>query len=101
MVRVRLVTPRPVTERVSLQALAQGGGRLFFRDPAATMTPTTPVQTRITWDAATYPMAMIRDAATGEVLSFARGGSINLWTTSRRFDVTFSDGVRSLVRRVQ
>ncbi|MEZ4456373.1 MAG: M66 family metalloprotease [Gemmatimonadales bacterium] len=102
LVRVRLIVPGGVpAERVSLQALAQGGGRLFFRDPAATMTPATPVQTRIAWDAATYPMAMIRDAATGEVLSFARGGAIDLWTASRRFDVTFSDGVRSVGRRVQ
>ena len=54
----------------------------------------------MSWDVVTYPMAMVRDAATGEILSFARGGSATLWTQSRQFDVTFSDGVRSLVQQV-
>lgn len=101
VVRVRLVTPAGPAERVSLQSLAQSGGRLFFRDPAATMTRPTAVQASLTWDGTVFPMAMVRDAATGEILSFARGGSAVVWTGSRRFDVTFSDGVRSVVRRVE
>jgi hypothetical protein len=45
-------------------------------------------------------MVMVRDANTGEVLSFARGGSVDVVTRSRQIDLVFSDGVQSRVRRV-
>ena len=84
----------------SPQAIVQAGRRLFLRNPGAVITTPSAAQATVTWDAATYPMAMVRDAATGEILSFARGGAATLWTRSRQFDVTFSDGVRSTVRQV-
>lgn len=99
--RLRLVTPTGPVERLSLQAIAQLGRQVLFRDPAAGLNRVNSLQARLNWDAATYPMAMIRDAVTGQVLSFARGGSATVWTGSQRFDVTFSDGVRSVVRRVE
>jgi hypothetical protein len=43
---------------------------------------------------------MARDAQSGEVLSFARGGSVDVVTRSREVDLVFSDGVQSLVKRV-
>lgn len=54
---------------------------------------------RITWDGGRHPMAMIRDARTGEILSFARGGAVDLWSDRGSFDVQLSDGVRG-VRRI-
>jgi hypothetical protein len=45
-------------------------------------------------------MALIRAAATGEILSFARGGAIDLWSSGRSFDLQLSDGVRTTTRRV-
>ena len=51
-----------------------------------------------TYQAITYPVAMVRDA-TGQVISFARGGAATLWSQSGRFDVVFSDGVAE--RRVR
>jgi hypothetical protein len=56
-------------------------------------------QSRLEWDATSYPMALVRDAATGQVLSFAQGGQIDLVAAGRTLDVTLSDGVSS-VRRV-
>ncbi len=100
LARLRLVTPVGPVNRLSPQAIAQAGRRLFFRDAGVVVTAPTAAQATVTWDGATYPMAMIRDAATGEILSFARGGAATIWTRSRQFDVTFSDGVRSTVRRV-
>jgi hypothetical protein len=47
------------------------------------------------WNAAAHPVVMVRDAATGQVLSFARGGSVRLPATATRLDATFSDGTRS------
>ena len=100
LARLRLVTPAGPVDRLSAQAIVQAGRRLFLRNPGAVITAPSAAQATVTWDAATYPMAMVRDAVTGEILSFARGGAATLWTRSRQFDVTFSDGVRSLVQRV-
>jgi hypothetical protein len=47
------------------------------------------------WDAAAHPMVMVRDARTGEVLSFARGGSAEIATTGSSVELIASDGVRS------
>jgi hypothetical protein len=44
-------------------------------------------------------MVMVRDAKTGEVLSFARGGSVDV-VTRNQVDLVFSDGVQSRVKRV-
>jgi len=45
-------------------------------------------------------MVMVRDAETGEVLSFARGGSVQLPASRREVDIVVSNGVTSSVRRV-
>ncbi|HEU4681707.1 MAG TPA: hypothetical protein VFS51_08180, partial [Gemmatimonadales bacterium] len=47
------------------------------------------------WNASVHPTIMVRDPDTGEVLSFARGGSARVWTTKGEVDVVLSDGVRS------
>lgn len=62
--------------------------------------PLRPGVRRLTWDETRHPMALIRDAATGEILSFARGGAIDLWSSGRSFDLQLSDGVRTTTRRV-
>ncbi len=100
LARVRLVTPAGSVERLSLQAVQQPGRQLFLRDPAASTTKPNAAQAIVRWDGGTYPMALVRDASTGEILSFARGGAATIWTTGRSFDVTFSDGVRSVARRL-
>jgi hypothetical protein len=101
LARIRFVGPGFSVERGSAQALAQPGRQLFYRDPAATVSRPNAIQARLAWDGATYPVAMVRDPATGQVLSFARGGSATIWTGAARFDVTFSDGVRSVTRSVR
>jgi len=51
---------------------------------------------QVTWNAAAYPMALVRDAATGDILSFARrGGAVIGGADGRTLDITWSDGVRS------
>lgn len=58
-------------------------------------------RSRLQWDAATYPVAMVRDVATGQILSFARGGSTDIVTRGRDVEVTFSDGARSVRRAMR
>jgi hypothetical protein len=40
-------------------------------------------------------MALIRDPITGQVLSFAREGSVTLPLSSDEIEITLSDGIRS------
>ena len=47
------------------------------------------------WNASAHPTVMVRDPDTGEVLSFARGGSARVWTTKSEVDLVLSDGVQS------
>ena len=58
-------------------------------------------RSRLEWDAKAYPMALVRDPATGEILSLARGGRLDLAVPGRELDVTFSDGVNSTRQRIQ
>jgi hypothetical protein len=52
------------------------------------------------WDHQVYPMVMVRDADTGEILSIADGGSLQLPLSKRQVDLVLSDGVKSVTRRV-
>jgi hypothetical protein len=62
---------------------------------------TAPGRVRVAWNAAASRMALIRDVRTGQILSFARGGAVDLSTTSEDLEVTLSDGVKSLRMRVR
>jgi hypothetical protein len=54
--------------------------------------------THLTWDHRTYPMALVRDRRTGQVLSFARGGSVDV--PSSDLEVVLSNGVRSVTQTI-
>jgi hypothetical protein len=56
---------------------------------------------RLHWDAAAYPMIVVRDARTGQVLSFARGGEAEVATGDEELDLVVSDRVRSRAVRVR
>jgi hypothetical protein len=59
-------------------------------------------RTRLRWDPSRFGAAMVRDAATGDVLTIVRGGGAAEVTGARGdLDVTFSDGVRSARARVK
>jgi hypothetical protein len=53
------------------------------------------------WDARQAPMVLVRDPATGQVISFARGGRADLVTAARDLAVTVSDRVRSREVRIR
>jgi hypothetical protein len=51
---------------------------------------------QVQWDAARYPLAVIRDRTTGEVLSVARGGTARVRATSPQdLVIAVSDGART------
>lgn len=50
----------------------------------------------VSWARDLYPMAVVRDADTGEILAFARNGQATIASRTSRIDVTLTDGVRSV-----
>jgi len=99
---IELVTPSSRASRTSRQAgLPQDAGPGMIPAPAARV-ESVPGQLRVRWSADSFPMALLRDPATGHVLSFARGGDAWIRTDldGRRVEVILSDGVRSFVAPV-
>jgi len=93
-----------VTGQGRQAALADSGGTIA-QGPGA---PADIVVRRIAadrvslrWDSAVHPMVMVRDPDSGEVLSFARGGEVELATRKVQVDLLLSSGVRSQLRRMR
>ena len=83
-----------------------GNGRTTERATRATPAPAPAAQrlgagrVALDWNARDYPMALVRDPVSGRVLSIARRGSVSVHAAGA-LDVVFSDGVRSVRRRVE
>jgi hypothetical protein len=87
-------------ERQGSMALRAGVSAL--RAPAArSVSRPAAHAVRIRWDATGWPMAVVRDANTGVILAFARGGDMTLAASGAELDVTWSDGVQSVQERVR
>ncbi len=54
-------------------------------------------RTEIHWDAITLPVAMLRDAKTGEVRGFLRGGDATVDDAPDNLEIQLSDGVKTSV----
>lgn len=68
------------------------------RDPVATVWGEG--QVLLTWDAAAHPRVIIRDAATGESLGMAEGGTATLPTSAASLDLTLSNNLHTLPRHI-
>jgi hypothetical protein len=101
--------PMPPAKAARLASLRlTAPGREIVRQAQASIQPDS-VQLRriggnrvaLRWNGTAHPTVMVRDVETGQVLSFARGGSAELFTTKNQVDVVLSDGVQSRSRRMQ
>jgi hypothetical protein len=81
---VRAAIAQASTEPTVVEATRSASGRVALR-----------------WDASKAPMIMVRDPVTGDVLSFARGGSAEVTTGRDELSLTVSDQVRSRDLRVR
>jgi hypothetical protein len=109
------VVPLPSAKAARLATIRVAGrGRQALRSEATSTMPSSVGQTavveamrlggakvRLRWNPALHPMAVIRDPQTGQVLSFARGGEVELSTTRRQLDIILSNGVRSQAQRMR
>jgi hypothetical protein len=88
---------RSASASVSGAPVAQGQlSRPGARPPARRVDSRT---VEVAWDESEYPMVMVRDAATGHVLSLSRGGLARVTATASELEIHYSDGVRSTERR--
>jgi hypothetical protein len=107
------VVPMDEARRNRLGALRVSGPggtaerRATVVPPGARVTPPQPAversgdRTRLRWDGSRFGAAMVRDAATGEILAIVRsGGEVAVAGGRGDLEVTFSDGVRSARARV-
>jgi hypothetical protein len=72
-------------------------GRTDVTDPSATITSSGSTK-RISWDDTSWPIAMVRDAQTGQVLSYLRSSGNSFITNRSSVRVVFSNGVKSVTR---
>ena len=94
LARLRLTGPAaPAAERVRTPAQARVSAAPVAEAVAAR-------DVRVRWNAAAYPLAVVRDPATGAILSFARGGTAMVQSGANELEVIFSDGVASTRQRV-
>jgi hypothetical protein len=56
---------------------------------------------RLRWDAARYPLLLVRDAVTGEVLAFGRRGDVTVATTATALNVVVSDRIHAREMRIR
>lgn len=68
-------------------------------DPEVALTRVDRERIAVRWNAARYPMVMVREAATGRVLSFARSGDATVWARTDEVSLQFSSGTRTISRR--
>jgi hypothetical protein len=83
------------------RAAAPAVGDAALQPWAPAVQPMLDGRTRLQWDAASKPMAMVRDKATGLVLGFGRGGDFRFAAEADELEVHVSDGIhiRSTVLR--
>ena len=73
------------------------GGVATVTEPAARVQPAG-TESRVMWDDAAWPRAIVRDAATGQVLAYLRRSGDAFVPSGSQIRVTFSNGLRSLTK---
>lgn len=96
LARVELTGRGRTATRTSRQTPASALAAARGLDVAAAATG----RAQLRWNANAFPMVMVRDVNTGQVLSFARGGDMQIATDRSELEVVVSDGVKSAAARV-
>ncbi len=97
-VRVRDIrSPLRTAARSSAVRAAMRAAQGSIVDPRATIT-SVGRRAAVSWSGDAYRMAMVRDAATGQLMGFVRRPGDSVTTDGRRVEVVLSDGVRSMLR---
>jgi hypothetical protein len=74
---------------------------MTMTEPDAVLEAAPAGRARVRWNSTAYPMAMVRDAATGQVMGFVRRSGDAVVTGGRSLEIVTSDGVRSVVQKLR
>jgi hypothetical protein len=97
---LRLLTgTREIARRGRTRSLSAGGATTNAVG-STRLTSVSGSRARLEWNATDFPMAMVRDAVTGEVLAIVSGGTAEVNLPRTDVDVLFSNGVTSVKQRV-
>ena len=95
------MTPDLSSRLASIRAVGKGGGASqgaqarTAPEVEATAQAFAGDRVRVRWNSEKHPMMLVRDAQSGEVLSFARGGEVTVKTRDRELELVGSAGARS------
>ncbi|MDQ6829292.1 MAG: hypothetical protein M3081_10545, partial [Gemmatimonadota bacterium] len=92
--------PRSLRSGISAAVQAQPGTPGGPADPKAIVSAVPGGRARVVWDATSHPMVMVRDAASGQVLSFGRNGTATVANNGGDLELVFSDRVHSTSQRI-
>lgn len=90
-----------VTGRDGSRAESVLGAAAAGDEPAVTLTRRGAAKALLRWDATKHPMVLVRDPATGKILSFARGGSAVVATRGAEVEVRTGNRLGGAARRVR
>ena len=92
-------------QAMTVSAAAPAAAGVRFRlgagSGAAAVRRTVGRRVAVHWDTAAHPMVMVRDAASGRILSFARGGNTEVVTDGNELELVASDRIHSQSLRVK
>jgi len=92
------VTAAMITDgRSPAPIITADDGTSQVTDPSATLSRNGSAN-RVTWDHAVWPAAIVRDAASGQVLAYLRTSGHEFVPRSASVRITFSNGIRSATR---
>jgi hypothetical protein len=86
--------------RATAMSSAPGLPQMAPQDPADTIQRVVGNRTRVIWNSTAFPMAIVRDGPSGQIMAFLRQpGQEFISSRSTSVEIVFSDGVRSVSRR--
>ena len=102
-VQSRLVALRLVGQgRQFMRATSAGGPQgVVAAAPQGAIESWRGQRAAITWDTLAAPIVMVRDPASGQVLSIGRGGRVAVETRGTELELVLSNGVASSVQRLK
>jgi hypothetical protein len=99
--RISGVGVQPAVRVSSAPLAAARSGGVAAAQPSVMLRRAGPAAFSMQWDATTHPLVVVRDPVSGDILSFARSGRIELPGSHAELELIVSDGVRSSTSRVR
>ncbi len=91
---------RAVTSEPGGPSVEPGRGAPVGPFPRLSTTSTGREGTAVRWDASSYPLAVVRDPVSNQILTIGRDGYAEVVTSATEVELILSDGLRSTTERI-